>query len=566
MTESASVPPQEARGAQAGPVSWLESPSARQQPPPPGAVAETIEAGFTRDPDPPLGVVRGRAGFEAGGPADVLAPCSVLAELTGQARGRMAELSDDELIGVLRAARRVQSWQAAVELEAVSELTARRLAEPPRPGPRPDERAAAEFAAALTLTGRAADGLVNLATTVVRMDGVADALAAGLIDLAKVKVFADELAAVDWLTGYRIAARILLDAPGLTTTQLRARLRRAVLAADPAAGRRRQAAASCDARVESWQEASGNAGLAGRELPPAGALAADRHLTALARALKAAGASGTLDHIRVAVYLALLSGRQPTDVLTDLTAEPVDGTADAGGEDTRSGADCGSAGGAAGADSMPGSTDPAAAGLTWPSGPRGTIHLTMPLSAWLGQTDNPGEVARYGPADAWTCRQVAGDLAKQARTRYCLTVTSDDGHPAGHACCRGQPPRRPDQLTDWLTRLRVYWFSDAPGCDHALAMERYRPGALLAHLTQVRMRTCTAPGCGRPAECCDLDHVVPYDQGGRTCSCNLHPGCRRHHQLKQHPGWSVEMSGPGRVTWHMPHGRSYTTCPESYPV
>lgn len=62
-----------------------------------------------------------------------MAPCSVLAELTGQARGRMGELSDGELIGVLRAARRVRSWQAAVELQAVSELTARRLAEPARP-------------------------------------------------------------------------------------------------------------------------------------------------------------------------------------------------------------------------------------------------------------------------------------------------------------------------------------------------------------------------------------------------------------------------------------------------
>ena len=51
-----------------------------------------------------------------------MTPCSVLAELTGQTRERMTELSDDELIGVLKAARRVQSWQAAVELAASSEL------------------------------------------------------------------------------------------------------------------------------------------------------------------------------------------------------------------------------------------------------------------------------------------------------------------------------------------------------------------------------------------------------------------------------------------------------------
>jgi len=35
--------------------------------------------------------------------------------------------------------------------------------------------------------------------------------------------------------------------------------------------------------------------------------------------------------------------------------------------------------------------------------------------------------------------------------------------------------------------------------------------------------TCTAPGCRRPASSCDLDHVTPYDRGGRTCECNLGP-------------------------------------------
>src|SRR5258708_22103474 len=109
MTDTGAVPP----APPAGPVSWLDAPGTRPQAPPAGAAAEAIAAGFTRDPDPPLGVVRGRAGFEAGGPADVMAPCSVLAELTGQAAGRMGELSDDELIGVLRAARPAEARPAA---------------------------------------------------------------------------------------------------------------------------------------------------------------------------------------------------------------------------------------------------------------------------------------------------------------------------------------------------------------------------------------------------------------------------------------------------------------------
>ncbi len=582
MASAGSVPPRLA----GGPRSWLDTPGARPQPPPPGAAPEAIGAGFTRDPDPAWGPVRGRAGFEAGGPADVMTPCSVLAELTGQARGRMAELSDDELIGVLRAARRVQSWQAAVELAAGSELTARRMAEPSRPGPRPAQRAAAELAAALTLTRRAADQLASVATTVERLDGVAGALAAGLIDLAKATVFADELAAVDWPAACRIAAKILLDAPGLTTAQLRARLRRAVLAADPDAGRRRQHAAHRDARVHTWQEPSGNAGLAGRELPPAPALAADRHLTALARSLKAAGAAGTLDQIRAAVYLALLSGRDPASVLASLadhhdTADRHIPLPEPPEPDLPDGESCEQDR----ADPeppapdiplpdapQPDAPDPGAGpsgdspAISWPSGPRGSIHLTMPLSAWLGQTSNPGEIARLGPADAWTCRDIADSLARQPRTSYCLTITGDTGQPAGHACSRRPPPGRPDLIPRWLTSLTVHWFTAGTGCDHALGTDRYRPGAHLAHLTQVRMRTCTAPGCGAAADRCDLDHVVPHDKGGRTCTCNLQTACRRDHQLKQHPGWRVDMPQPGHLTWHLPHGRSYTTTPEPYPV
>ena len=232
----------------------------------PDAVPEAIEAGFARDPEDAY-PVRGRAGFEACGPADLMAPCSVLAELTGQTRDRMSELTDDELVGVLRATRRVQSWQAALELEAVSELAARRLAEPARPGPRPADRLAAELAAALTLTMRSADSLVHVATSVERLGGLRDSLAGGQIDLSRARVFADELCVLDWLKATRIAAKLVLEAPGLTTAQLQARLRRAVLAADPEAGRRRQMAAKDNARVETWQESSGNGALAGRELP-----------------------------------------------------------------------------------------------------------------------------------------------------------------------------------------------------------------------------------------------------------------------------------------------------------
>ena len=63
------------------------------------------------------------------------------------------------------------------------------------------------------------------------------------------------------------------------------------------------------ARVERWLEDSGNAALAGRELPPDEVLAVDERITARARELKAAGLDGGMDEIRARAYLDLLLGR-----------------------------------------------------------------------------------------------------------------------------------------------------------------------------------------------------------------------------------------------------------------
>ena len=161
----------------------------------------------------------------------------------------------------------------------------------------------------MTLTGRAADRLVSLAAGVTRLPGVAAALAAGRIDVPRAAVFADELAGLDDVTAAAIAAVVGGDAAGLTTSRLRDRLHREVLAFDPQAARKRREKAQQDARVECWAEPSGAWSMAGRDMPPAGVLAADRHLDADARTLKAAGAGGTLAQLRAAVFLARLNGQ-----------------------------------------------------------------------------------------------------------------------------------------------------------------------------------------------------------------------------------------------------------------
>ena len=46
-----------------------------------------------------------------------------------------------------------------------------------------------------------------------------------------------------------------------------------------------------------------------------------------------------------------------------------------------------------------------------------------------------------------------------------------------------------------------------------------------------RDRTCTAPGCDRPHWMCEIHHIVPWAEGGRTDLDNLTLLCSKHHHL-----------------------------------
>jgi hypothetical protein len=79
----------------------------------------------------------------------------------------------------------------------------------------------------------------------------------------------------------------------------RDRVARAVIQVNPEAAARRREEATKQRRVEVWAEHSGNAALAGRELPPAAVLAASQVLTARAKELRQAGIAGGMDELRV---------------------------------------------------------------------------------------------------------------------------------------------------------------------------------------------------------------------------------------------------------------------------
>jgi Domain of unknown function (DUF222) len=91
----------------------------------------------------------------------------------------------------------------------------------------------------------------------------------------------------------------------------------------------------------------------------------------------------------------------------------------------------------------------------------------------------------------------------------------------------------------------------------------YTPSRQLAEFVRCRDLTCRFPGCDRSALECDLDHTVPYDQGGATHASNLKCLCRQHHLIKTFWRWREKQLPDGTVIWTSPSGHTYVTTPGS---
>ena len=99
-----------------------------------------------------------------------------------------------------------------------------------------------------------------------------------------------------------------------------------------------------------------------------------------------------------------------------------------------------------------------------------------------------------------------------------------------------------------------------PTGEQAGVEERYRPSARLRAQIGLRDAGCRFPGCTIAYRFCDLDHVRPWPTGP-TAPDNLIALCRRHHRLKQRPGWRVHLDPDGTTHWWAPDGQHHTTAP-----
>jgi hypothetical protein len=119
------------------------------------------------------------------------------------------------------------------------------------------------------------------------------------------------------------------------------------------------------------------------------------------------------------------------------------------------------------------------------------------------------------------------------------------------------PPELVEELAKSAKLVPLVHPADAQAeCGHA-------PSRALADFVRCRDLTCRFPGCDRPAIGSDLDHTIPYGDGGPTHASNLKCLCRLHHLLKTFCGWRDKQLRDGTVIWTAPSGDTYVTTPGS---
>ncbi|HET7015158.1 MAG TPA: DUF222 domain-containing protein, partial [Streptosporangiaceae bacterium] len=186
----------------------------------------------------------------------------------------------------------------------------------------------------------------------------------------------------------------------------------------------------------------------------------------------------------------------------------------------------------------------------------GTLDLRLSWGTLVGESAEPGYLGRLGAITPTQARQLAEIAASDPAVDWRVVVTGSDGR----ALSVGRVPRKSarsgpaglvkrvtvsiarDQLAQptadlpqafirvlsaaerAISRVGERALSEVEteaGCAHVESTPAYRPSPWLRDYVTARDQTCRFLTCRQPAWRCDLDHTKPYDQGGRTCDCNL---------------------------------------------
>lgn len=266
----------------------------------------------------------------------------------------------------------------------------------------------AEIRLALRLTRATADNELAFALSLEhRLPRLRDMLTAGTVDLRRAQTIERSTVHLSDATARKVLDQIASHAPELTTGQLRARIRKLCIEADPDEAQDRYETAHADRRVVIQPTDSGTVNLMGYDLPPDEVAAIMSKVNRAAMQLRGTpGETRTMDQLRADICLDLLHGIAPAAV--------------AGASNT------------------------------------GVIDLVVDLDTLAGLSDQPGDLGGYGPVIADVARKIA-DASRDAEWR--ITGVND----LGESIHIGTTSRRPtaSQRRRIQTRHRSCVF---PGC------------------------------------------------------------------------------------------------------
>ncbi|WP_169736613.1 HNH endonuclease signature motif containing protein [Pseudonocardia spinosispora] len=505
----------------------------------------------------------------------------------------MNAVSDDYVVDVLQACSRQRAHVEGLYTAAVATVVQRGSVVGS------EQYASDEVRAALTLSRNRARTECDFAQILcLELPAVHAAMVAGLIDRDRAMVFTHHLAGLPEDLTATVIARILPIAPGLTTGQLRARILKLIITVEPDRAEDQYEQALADRMVVGYLDSAGTATVTATGLPPDEAAAATERIAKLALAAKRAGHPGRIDQLRADIFLRLLDGRfhhltcaQMVAALLAETSPPAPTTQPAHTEraDTEP-ADVELVDAAWGAeesvDIEPGEIESGAEEQVEMVGRVSGIEVRARLDTLAGLNNLPGELPGWGP--------ILGSVARRATARqhggqWRWVVTDADGYLIAEGITRRRPATGPPgyRAEGGIVELAIpatmlaRLVKDPPRAwakvitDIAAQYQRLRerdrverldaqpgrrhPASALRRYTQIRDRTCTAPGCRRSAVQSELDHTHDIQHGGPTTTTNLAPACAHDHALKHKGGWKVTQPRPGYFRWKSPLGRIYPT-------
>jgi hypothetical protein len=414
----------------------------------------------------------------------------------------------------------VVGWERLIRLATAGQM--RVLASLPRepspsaagvvgPGQEPVDWSVEEVSAALMVSAAAAQHKLWAARRLTDwFAATLGQLAAGAVGYGHVHALLECTAVLDAAAAGQVQERVLGRAPGQTVAGFRRSLRRAVLAADPAAAAKRRQHGVRERRVQRWPLDDGLAALY-LTGPAEDIDAVWDCATELAHHDRRGGGTDGLDAVRFdsikdAVIAAFVTEHHPTH-----QGFPV------------------------------------------------ALHVTAAASTLAGLNNQPGLLKGSGPIPASVLRALAGIHPPNTDPG-----PDSGGGGSGGGGGRGgggggaalTAPIRWDVLPVDPTGRLV----PAPGQTLDHGRDRYTPHTELRRYITHRDIHCTFPGCRHPAHRCDIDHAQPWPTG-HTTTTNLHTVCRRHHRAKTTGGWTVTPHPNETRTWTSPTGREYLTSP-----